>query len=105
LAEFATILGDLKLAVNVWETLKKDGKGGSVGIPIHEGQIRMLSYLIFEGNAPTASFSILCGKPSCRTCSLCGHIARHRSFSFGTTSCSDIRRTVGGQCRFFSKPS
>lgn len=31
LAEFATILGDLKLAVNVWETLKKDGKGGSVG--------------------------------------------------------------------------
>lgn len=31
LAEFATILGDLKLAISVWEMLKKDGKGGSVG--------------------------------------------------------------------------
>ncbi|KAG6841941.1 hypothetical protein C0991_005121 [Blastosporella zonata] len=29
LAEFATILGDLKLAVTVWEALRKDGKGGS----------------------------------------------------------------------------
>jgi trafficking protein particle complex subunit 8 len=31
LAEFATILGDIKLAISVWEMLKKDGKGGSVG--------------------------------------------------------------------------
>jgi hypothetical protein len=30
LAEFATILGDFKLAVTVWETLRKEGKGGSV---------------------------------------------------------------------------
>ncbi|KAG5220519.1 ER-golgi trafficking TRAPP complex-domain-containing [Salix suchowensis] len=30
LAEFATILGDFKLAVNVWESLRKEGKGGSV---------------------------------------------------------------------------
>jgi hypothetical protein len=34
LAEFATILGDYKLATNVWETLRKDGKGGSDIIPI-----------------------------------------------------------------------
>jgi len=31
LAEFATILGDFKLAVGVWEALRKDSKGGSVG--------------------------------------------------------------------------
>lgn len=30
LAEFATILGDLKLAVTIWEALRKEGKGGSV---------------------------------------------------------------------------
>ncbi|KAG6832288.1 hypothetical protein H0H92_003521 [Tricholoma furcatifolium] len=34
LAEFATILGDLKLAVAVWEALRKDGKGGSDMLPI-----------------------------------------------------------------------
>lgn len=30
LAEFATVLGDYKLAVTVWESLRKDLKGGSV---------------------------------------------------------------------------
>lgn len=30
LAEFATVLGDYKLAMSVWETLRKDSKGGSV---------------------------------------------------------------------------
>ncbi|KAG6862432.1 hypothetical protein C0995_011872 [Termitomyces sp. Mi166 len=34
LAEFATILGDLKLAVTVWEALRKDGKGGSDMLPM-----------------------------------------------------------------------
>ncbi|KNZ75648.1 hypothetical protein J132_02422 [Termitomyces sp. J132] len=34
LAEFATILGDLKLAVTVWEALRKDGKGGSDMLPL-----------------------------------------------------------------------
>ncbi|KAI0307705.1 ER-golgi trafficking TRAPP I complex 85 kDa subunit-domain-containing protein [Multifurca ochricompacta] len=34
LAEFATILGDLKLATNVWEALRKDGKGGSEMLPL-----------------------------------------------------------------------
>jgi len=32
LAEFATFLGDYKVAVNVWETLRKEGKGGAVSI-------------------------------------------------------------------------
>jgi hypothetical protein len=31
LAEFATILGDVKLAAGVWEASRKEGKGGSVG--------------------------------------------------------------------------
>lgn len=30
LAEFATVLGDCKLAVTVWEALRKESKGGSV---------------------------------------------------------------------------
>ncbi|KAF8273905.1 ER-golgi trafficking TRAPP I complex 85 kDa subunit-domain-containing protein [Lactarius quietus] len=34
LAEFATILGDLKLATSVWEVLRKDGKSGSEVLPL-----------------------------------------------------------------------
>ncbi|KAJ3734691.1 ER-golgi trafficking TRAPP I complex 85 kDa subunit-domain-containing protein, partial [Lentinula guzmanii] len=34
LAEFATALGDFKLAVSVWETLSKEGKGGSDILPL-----------------------------------------------------------------------
>ncbi|KAH9982364.1 ER-golgi trafficking TRAPP I complex 85 kDa subunit-domain-containing protein [Lactifluus volemus] len=34
LAEFATILGDLKLAMSVWEALRKDGKSGSEILPL-----------------------------------------------------------------------
>ena len=31
LAEFATFLGDYKVAMTVWDSLRKDGKGGAVG--------------------------------------------------------------------------
>lgn len=34
LAEFATILGDIKLAISVWESLRKEGKGGSDILPL-----------------------------------------------------------------------
>jgi hypothetical protein len=34
LAEFATVLGDIKLATTVWEALRKESKGGSVYSPI-----------------------------------------------------------------------
>ncbi|KIP12403.1 hypothetical protein PHLGIDRAFT_27246 [Phlebiopsis gigantea 11061_1 CR5-6] len=34
LAEFATVLGDYKLAVTVWETLRKESKGGSDILPL-----------------------------------------------------------------------
>ncbi|KAF9270075.1 hypothetical protein L218DRAFT_848836 [Marasmius fiardii PR-910] len=34
LAEFATILGDFKLAVSVWESLRKESKGGSEILPL-----------------------------------------------------------------------
>ncbi|KAI0348507.1 hypothetical protein BDW22DRAFT_1350734 [Trametopsis cervina] len=34
LAEFATILGDFKLAITVWESLRKDSKGGSDILPL-----------------------------------------------------------------------
>ena len=35
LAEFATMLGDYKLAISVWEALRKEGRGGSVGFYFH----------------------------------------------------------------------
>ncbi|OCH95835.1 hypothetical protein OBBRIDRAFT_767184 [Obba rivulosa] len=34
LAEFATILGDYKLATSVWESLRKEGRGGSEILPL-----------------------------------------------------------------------
>ncbi|KAF8530987.1 ER-golgi trafficking TRAPP I complex 85 kDa subunit-domain-containing protein [Gautieria morchelliformis] len=34
LAEFATFLGDIKLAVSVWEALRKEGRGGSEVLPL-----------------------------------------------------------------------
>lgn len=34
LAEFSTILGDVKLATSVWESLRKEGKGGSDILPM-----------------------------------------------------------------------
>ncbi|KAI0652274.1 ER-golgi trafficking TRAPP I complex 85 kDa subunit-domain-containing protein [Trametes meyenii] len=34
LAEFATILGDYKLAISVWETLRKEARGGSDILPL-----------------------------------------------------------------------
>ncbi|KAF6766545.1 ER-golgi trafficking TRAPP I complex 85 kDa subunit-domain-containing protein [Ephemerocybe angulata] len=34
LAEFATILGDFKLAASVWESLRKESKGGSDMLPL-----------------------------------------------------------------------
>ncbi|KAI0715153.1 ER-golgi trafficking TRAPP I complex 85 kDa subunit-domain-containing protein [Earliella scabrosa] len=34
LAEFATILGDYKLAMSVWETLRKEARGGSDVLPL-----------------------------------------------------------------------
>ncbi|KAH8102427.1 ER-golgi trafficking TRAPP I complex 85 kDa subunit-domain-containing protein [Cristinia sonorae] len=34
LAEFATILGDFKLAISVWESLRKEGKGGADILPL-----------------------------------------------------------------------
>jgi hypothetical protein len=35
LAEFATVLGDYKLAIMVWEALRKENKGGSVSFQMN----------------------------------------------------------------------
>jgi hypothetical protein len=104
LAEFATLLCDLKLAVSVWEALKKDGKGGSVGYICVCGKDKGTQLSRFEGNASTAPCSIPHDNLSCHACTLHNHIPRRRNISFGPIAYVDICRTLGGRCRFSSKP-
>jgi hypothetical protein len=104
LAEFATILGDLKLAVSVWEALKKDGKGGSVGYTYVCGKHKGTQVSHFEGNASAGPFFIFRGNHPCHACTLRNHIPRCRSISYGPITCGYLCRTLGGQCRFSSKP-
>ena len=103
LAEFATILGDLKLAVSVWDALKKDGKGGSVGYTYVCGKHKGAQVSHFEGNASTAPFSIFRGDHPCHGFTLHNHIPRRRSIGFGPITCGNLCRTLGGQCRFSNK--
>ena len=74
LAEFATILGDLKLAVSVWEALKKDGKGGSVGNTYVCGKHMGTQPSHFKGNSSTGPFSIFRVNHPCHACTLHNHI-------------------------------
>ncbi|KAJ3844312.1 ER-golgi trafficking TRAPP I complex 85 kDa subunit-domain-containing protein [Lentinula raphanica] len=55
LAEFATVLGDFKLAVTVWETLSKEGKGGSDIMPLILSPSHAIP--LHVTNALTAMFS------------------------------------------------
>ncbi|CAK5264890.1 unnamed protein product [Mycena citricolor] len=55
LAEFATILGDVKLAVTVWEALRKESKGGSDMLPMLLAPSPTLP--LHAGNALTALMS------------------------------------------------
>jgi hypothetical protein len=104
LAEFASILCDLKLAVSVWEALNKDGKGGSVGYTYVCGKHKGTQVSHFEGNSSTAPFSVFRGNHPCHTCTLHNHIPRRRSIGFGPVTCGYLCRTLGGQCRFSNKP-
>ena len=68
LAEFATMLGDYKLAISVWEALRKEGRGGSVGFYFHS---------CIRGNPHTSSgrtsyppSTVPSSCPSRRTCNL-----------------------------------
>ena len=96
LAEFATILGDLKLAVSVWEALRKDGKGGSVGYTYVCGKHKGTQLSHSEGNSSSGPFSILRGSHSCHACTLHNHFPRRRSISFGPITCGYVCRTLGG---------
>jgi len=102
LAEFATILGDLKLAVNVWEALNKDGKSGSVGYTSVCGRDKSTQLFRFKGNPSTAPFSISRGNPSCHACALYDQC---RSIGFGSATCFNLCCTLGGQYRISSERS
>jgi hypothetical protein len=104
LAEFATILGDLKLAASVWEALNKDGKGGSVGYTYVCGKHKDTQVSHFEGNSSTAPFSIFRGNHPRHTCTLHNHIPRHGSISLGPITCDYLCRPLGGQRRLSNKP-
>jgi hypothetical protein len=104
LAEFAAILGDLKLAVSVWEALNKDGKGGSVGYTYECGKHKSTQVSHFEGNSSIAPVSIFRGNHPCHSCTLHNDIHRRGGIRFGPITCGYLCRTLGGQCRFSNKP-
>src|SRR5258707_887900 len=95
--------GDIQVAVSVWETLKKEGKGGSVGYTHVWCQNNGTQLSHFEGNASTAAFSIPRGNHPCHTCTPHNHLPRRRSISFGPITCGDLCRTLGVWCRFSDK--
>ena len=66
LAEFATILGDYKLAMSVWETLRKEARGGSVRIVILSHYQNLIVAFIGRTTATLSSFT--CISSPCRTC-------------------------------------
>ena len=58
LAEFATILGDYKLAIPIWEVVRKEGKGGSVSTNASYRLVPEIPSLVRSqilGNPPAAT--------------------------------------------------
>ena len=54
LAEFATILGDYKLAIPVWEALRKEARGGSVRTSPAHSRLSLKPRVLATGYSPAA---------------------------------------------------
>ena len=67
LAEFATILGDYKLATAIWESLRKENKGGSV-IQVVETCFANGTEYPSLGHLTTALVTLPCCGRACFTC-------------------------------------
>ena len=65
LAEFATILGDYKLAISVCETMRKEGRGGSVCCILQKISLWILT-IAFAGHTPVTVGSITSISAACR---------------------------------------
>ncbi|KAG8904219.1 hypothetical protein FRB99_002083, partial [Tulasnella sp. 403] len=66
LAEFSTFLGDIKLAVPLWESIRKEGKGGSDVLPMLLAPSLTLEAHAAYALAPLTTGSALGGKESVR---------------------------------------
>lgn len=94
LAEFATFLGDYKVAMTVWDSLRKEGRGGAVGGRLSYPLITRFTISDLIGSSPSSprafadSLQLRRGSPSSYT--------GPRSISIGTvpsfTACCAMGR-------------
>lgn len=66
LAEFATFLGDFKFAVPIWESIRKEGKGGSDILPMLLAPSLTLEAHAAYALAPLTTGSALGGREGVR---------------------------------------
>lgn len=97
LAEFATILGDFKLAVSVWESLRKDGKGGSVSVFTYRWASLLSLELFLKGNTSDVVVTIPYLAFTCSSCTIHHPCSCTPALCAGAIKGSDIRRSMGNR--------
>jgi hypothetical protein len=105
LAEFATILGDFKLAVTVWEAMRKEGKGGSVSTLLFVIYLLLIFdlcdfFLFYSIGYTSIAASTLAHDPSSR----CQRHIKHTPSNTRTprtrsTPSTNLRRPLGNRHR------
>jgi hypothetical protein len=102
LAEFATIIGDYKLAVTVWESLRKELKGGSVSCSSPFQTLHV--FITFIGHITSGPFIISCTSTTCPEFARCHSCRKSRAASTSAitsphTSCQvGDRNSSAGIC-------
>lgn len=102
LAEFATMLGDFKLAVAVWEALRKETKGasGSVSEVVHTMKCLFHEFAMwYEGDPSTATIPVTGSSAACIKCNFCAALGVRRVICNSASSLYCVRGPVGiGNC-------